>query len=246
MLVGLGGCASEAATDVGADPNPPPGTSAGSSPAGGADGADGLAGEAAEVIDASVAVAPARDVDADTGADPAPTGPLDAGTAAPTPEPDAAQPPWTVPDGGASSFPAAFYLGLWHVGWTGGLSHHSWVRFHPDSNGLEGRWETAPTRCPLCEGYFRCEGADGSFSVDVATETIHLTMPSSCDPQLQTEQSWTIRSFGDPELQLEPLGSDLKAYFLANGTSNTSASRMPDDYCADLYDCTDAWFDPDL
>ncbi|MDD9933309.1 MAG: hypothetical protein OXT09_06895 [Myxococcales bacterium] len=251
MLMLAGACASDPASDAGAAGGGPAVASADemSAPgdAGGPEGAVGMAGGDAPPLDGAVAPGLGADVAPDAG-----TGgalPFDGGSAAPVapePEPDAGPPAWSLPDGGETSFPWAFYLGLWHVGWTGGLSHHSWMRFHPDASGLAGRWETAPTMCPLCEGYFRCEGADGTFTVDVASQTLHLTMPSSCDPQLQTEQSWTIGSFGDPELQLEPLGSDLKAYFLANGTSNTSASRMPDDYCADLYDCTDVWFDPDL
>jgi hypothetical protein len=80
--------------------------------------------------------------------------------------------------GGAGDFPQTLGIGLWLVGWSGGLDHFSWMRFS-FFDQLSGSFDMIDAECGSCTPLYPCEGS-GSFTADPVTRQLTLSLPVDC------------------------------------------------------------------
>jgi len=112
----------------------------------------------------------------------------------------------------------------WLCGWSGGLDHYSWMYF--GSGEPDGTLSILDATCTACASYFGCAGTDGEFVPTASSNSLAITMPSSCGESTQT--IWQLTELCPPDGY--PVGSSAYVTF-TYGTSSLRCDRYPLDQC---------------
>ena len=138
----------------------------------------------------------------------------------------------------STEFPAALSVGVWLVGWSGGLDHYSWIRFTAAAGGNSGTWQARDAACQACTPYLPCSGAPGTWSGATPRSGVYeitLTPPVDCADQ--RPHVWKLVDLTTPDY---PPGAELAAHLTIDAGNVVLAERYPSSACDPTF-TTCAW-----